>query len=151
MKQTKDKLHVILTDDMEEEHFLFRKALGELLLADIEVLCFFSADELFAYFNSSEFVAPHVLFLDLNMPEKTGLECLKEIRADERLKELIVAIYSVSASESDVSKTLAEGANIYITKPREFEEMKRVLNEVIKSCIQYHSLHLSFDTFIRSL
>ena len=48
---------------------------------------------------------PDIIFLDLNMPRKGGIECLKEIRSDARLRDLSIAIYSTSASEEDIEDT----------------------------------------------
>jgi CheY-like chemotaxis protein len=64
---------------------------------------------------------PNLLFLDLNMPRKNGLQCLKEIRSNEKLKNISVAIYFTSHNKRDMEETFRNGANVYITKPSDFK------------------------------
>ncbi len=94
---------------------------------------------------------PDVVFLDLNMPLKSGLDCLREIRTDRRLKDLIVAIYSTSSSEKDIEETFIQGANIYIKKPNDYNTLKKILTEVILINWQYHTLGLNKDNFLLSV
>ena len=73
--------------------------------------------ELMEYLEQDNVSLPHILFLDLNMPLKDGLQCLKEIRSKEQWSDIIIAIYSTSSSEKDIQETFAHGANVYIKKP----------------------------------
>jgi len=148
MNLKKEYLSVILVDDIEDEHILFRKALAAVPRLDVDVKCFFSAQELESFLEETE-VVPHVVFLDMHMPEKNGLECLKDIRSLARVRELVVAMYSVSSDNNIIQNCLANGANIYITKPRKFKELTERLHDVIKSCMRYHTMSMDFDTFIK--
>lgn len=74
---------------------------------------------------------PDILFLDLNLPNKSGKECLKEIRRNERLKKINVVIYSTSSSDKDIEETFEMGANLYITKPPSFKEVVRMVSIVL--------------------
>ena len=96
-------------------------------------------------------ILPHVLFLDLNMPYKTGIECLDEIKKIAHLKDVAVAIYSTSASESDIEETFVKGANVYIKKPNDFNALKKVLSEVITLNWHYQTSGLNRDNFLLSL
>lgn len=58
--------------------------------------------------NNKEIKIPDVLFLDLNMPRKTGLECLAEIKRDDRFKDLPVVIFSTSKDEAIIKKCLKQ-------------------------------------------
>ncbi len=51
------------------------------------------------------------------------MECLKEISSNNKLKDISIAIYSTSALEKDIEETFIKGANIYIKKPSDFEEL----------------------------
>ena len=91
---------------------------------------------------------PHILFLDLNMPRKNGIDCLLEIKHSDNLKDIPVAIYSTSASEEDIEDTFVKGANVYIKKPSDFGTLKKILEEVITINWQYHTSGLNREAFL---
>ena len=107
--------------------------------------------ELMAHLNTEGILLPHVLFLDLNMPRKGGIECLQEIRSNKRLKDLSIAIYSTSASEQDIEETFVKGANVYIKKPNEFATLKKILAEVVAINLQYQTNGLNKENFLLSV
>jgi len=90
------------------------------------------------FLNQPDIRLPNIIFLDLNMPIKNGIECLKEIRANERFKNLVLVIYSTSGSEHDIQEAFINGANIYIKKPNNFAELKANLAKVINRSV--HSI-----------
>jgi chemotaxis family two-component system response regulator Rcp1 len=73
---------------------------------------------------------PDILLLDLNMPKKTGLEFLAEIKSDESLKSIPVAIVTSSLAQSDMNKSLRLYANCYLIKPIDPERLTLVLRTV---------------------
>ena len=79
---------------------------------------------------------------------KNGIECLHEIKADKRFDDIIIAIYSTSSSEEHIEETFICGANIYIKKPSDFSELKRVLSYVVTLNWQYHTSGLNKDNFL---
>ncbi len=74
-----------------------------------------------------EAVRPDIILLDLNMPRKSGLETLQEIKADPSLRSIPVVVLTTSEAESDVVKCYDLGANCYIAKPISFEDFTRVV------------------------
>ena len=126
-----DYIHIILADDDEDDILFFTDAFSELKI-NTKVNTFKDGVELMDYLNDDESRMPNVLFLDLNMPKKTGIECLKEIKASHKMSEIAIAIYSTSASEEDIEKTFVLGANIYIKKPNDFKKLKK---SAFRSCI----------------
>jgi CheY-like chemotaxis protein len=95
-----------------------------------------------------EAILPQVLFLDLNMPRKGGIECLHEIKQNNKFKDIAIAIYSTSSSEQDIEETFISGANIYIKKPNDFAALKKVLSDVVTINWQYHTSGLNKDNFL---
>ena len=91
---------------------------------------------------------PDLLFLDLNMPRKNGLECLKEIRSNENLKGISIAIYSTSDSEKDMEETFRNGANVYITKPNSFNKLKQVLEKAVMTAYLYQDEAMKRENFL---
>ena len=143
-------LHIVLADDDEDDRLFFKEAFEEIKIKTI-VDTVNDGVELMDFLNKPDLVLPHVLFLDLNMPRKNGLECLQEIRNNKKLKDLSVAIYSTSASEDDIEETFVKGANVYIKKPNDFNILKKILGEVITINWQYHTSGLNKENFLLSL
>ena len=146
----KDTIHVLLADDDEDDRNFFKDAFGEIKI-NTEVKLVNDGVELMEYLNKPDIVLPHILFLDLNMPRKNGLECLREIKKIDRLKQIVIAIYSTSASDSDIEETFVKGANIYIKKPNDFEALKKTLSIVTTLNWQYHTNSLNKETFLLSI
>ena len=70
---------------------------------------------------------PGLIFLDLNMPKKNGLEVLREIKADKALRTIPVVILSTSKAEEDVVKSYGLHANCFVTKPVDFNKFVEVV------------------------
>ena len=145
-----DSMNILLADDDEDDRTFFSEAIQELKMNN-KVTLFKDGNDLMDYLVLPEIKLPHVLFLDLNMPGKTGIDCLKEIRSNARFKDISIAIYSTSSSEKDIEDTFIEGANIYIKKPNDFSELKRVIKEVINMNWQFHTSGLNIETFFFSI
>ncbi len=145
-----DELFIVLADDDEDDRLFFKDAIEELKVRTV-VNTVNDGVQLMEYLNNPDIQLPDVVFLDLNMPRKDGMECLLEIRSDARLKDLSIAIYSTSSSEEDIEETFVRGANIYIRKPNDFGALKKVLSEVISLNWQYHTSGLNKENFLLSL
>lgn len=122
-------LRIMLADDDADDRDLFAEAVAEsglhtsLSFAEdgIRLLEMLTANENF----------PDVIFLDLNMPNKTGKECLIAIRKNNKLRNIPVVIYSTSSSQKDIDDTWENGANLYIRKPSSFKEMMEIAAKVL--------------------
>ncbi len=145
-----EQLHVLLADDDDDDRLFFRDAIGEVKVKTV-VNMVNDGVELMDYLNNSTTRIPNLLFLDLNMPRKSGMECLNEIRSNHKLKDLSIAIYSTSALEKDIEDTFVKGANIYIKKPNDFEELKTILEKVININWQYHTSGFNKENFLLNL
>src|SRR5690349_608297 len=75
---------------------------------------------------------PDVIFLDLNMPRKSGFDCLREIRATPRLEKIPVVIVSTSSNQDMINRTYDDGANYYLCKPRSFAQLVRAIEKVME-------------------
>ncbi|TRW27333.1 response regulator [Flavobacterium zepuense] len=143
-------LHIMLADDDEDDRLFFKEAFEEVKIK-YDITTFNDGEQLMEYLNVDGNPLPDIVFLDLNMPRKSGMECLKEIRNSERLKRISVAIYSTSSSEQDIEDTFVAGANVYIKKPNDFNMLKKVLSDVVHINWQYIVDGLNKDSFILSL
>ncbi|HEX2123219.1 MAG TPA: response regulator [Thermoanaerobaculia bacterium] len=73
---------------------------------------------------------PRAVFLDLKLPKVDGIEVLRAIKSDERLREVPVVIITSSAEERDRVESYRLGVNSYIVKPIVFESFARTIAEV---------------------
>jgi CheY-like chemotaxis protein len=143
-------IHILLADDDEDDRLFFKDVFDELKINTV-VNMVNDGEELMEYLSRNDNTLPHILFLDLNMPFKSGLECLIEIKKMNHLKDLAIAIYSTSASEKEIEETFVNGANIYIKKPSDFGTLKKILSEVITINWQYQTSGLNRDNFLMSI
>ena len=81
---------------------------------------------------------PDVVFLDLNMPRKNGLECLSEIKANHKLQNLPVIIFSTSLDSEIVDNLYKKGASYYIRKPGDFSKLKKVIEKALTIASENH-------------
>ena len=73
---------------------------------------------------------PDLILLDLNLPKKSGLEVLKEIKGDEELRRIPVVVLTTSQAELDILKSYDLHANAYIAKPVELKQFISVVKAI---------------------
>lgn len=150
MKQFSEKIKIVLADDDKEDQELFEEAFKSVCTKN-ELAIFDSGIELLSWLEKSEDV-PDLLFLDLNMPLMDGVECLQEIRRNPAYQNLAIAIYSTSSLERDIEETsLLCGANIYITKPADFNVLKQIIQKILRINLQYKNGDFDMGRFLFSL
>lgn len=124
-------LKLLLADDDTDDCIFFKEALEELSV-ETELNTVNDGVQLMQYLLLNENRLPDVLYLDMNMPRKNGMECLKEIKSNQKLSHLPVIIFTTSL-DSDIVKLLYEyGAQYYIRKPAEFPNLKKILLDSIQ-------------------
>lgn len=121
------KRTILLVDDDEDEFELFIQALhGTPFSCD----CIFSrsAKQALSLLN---YTVPHFIFLDYNMPQMNGLECLREIKKMENLQDVMIILYSNSISDKVFENAIASGATFCITKPDRLSGMSEMLRRIL--------------------
>ena len=147
---TQEPIQILLADDDEDDRLFFKEAFDEIKIKT-QVQFVNDGVELMNHLNQNGNQLPHILFLDLNMPRKNGIECLLEIKRMIQLQNIAIVIYSTSSSDQDIEETFVHGANIYIKKPSDFTTLKRILEEVIKVNWQYQTSGLNRANYLLSL
>jgi two-component system, response regulator len=69
---------------------------------------------------------PDVILLDLNLPKVSGIEVLRTIKSDPRMKDVHVVVLTVSQSDRDIDQCRKLGAETYIVKPVNFNSLGEV-------------------------
>lgn len=145
-----EPIHILLADDDEADRLLFKEAFEELKIKT-QVHTVNDGVQLMDYLEHKDVHLPLLLFLDINMPRKNGLECLKEIKRNKNLKNVSIAIYSTSASEKDIEETFLNGANVYINKPDDFNKLKQLLEKTVLIAFQYQQPPFNRENFFLRL
>ncbi|MBL7717598.1 MAG: response regulator [Flavipsychrobacter sp.] len=129
-------LTIFYADDDKDDREVFTDALSD-IDRNLSVVTHEDAEELLHAMHHPP-PTPNVLFLDLNMPGKNGFDVLKEIRQNSTFDEVPVVILSTSSDAETVARCRQLGANYYIPKATDFEELKKAI---------YHTLKLDWGSF----
>lgn len=73
---------------------------------------------------------PDIMFLDLNLPGRSGHEILEEVKADNDLRKIPVVVLSTSEAERDVMRSYQLGANSFVSKPMDVEDFTRAIHAI---------------------
>lgn len=141
MPQPQNSRRIIChADDDEDDRMLFMDAVSELDL-EIKVKQAEDGQQLLHSLYQAASEIPELLFLDINMPGKNGLECLKEIRnAGGAFSDLKVIMLSTSSSQYSMDASYELGADFYAVKPGTYKELKMLLEGI---------LNIDWSTFAR--
>ena len=119
-------IKVLLVDDDPEEVDLMSQAL-ERLKFRAEVI---HADH---YLNLTESLSeqkPDIIFMDINMPAVSGIDCLKSVRSNKTYENIPVIMYSTSNNHADVENSFKHKASLYVVKPDSFTKLISALEKV---------------------
>ena len=147
---TNENIRILLADDDADDRTEFKEAFETLRMHTV-VQTLNNGVELMKFLNDDASIIPDILFLDLNMPKKSGLECLSEIRKMKRLDKLTIVIFSTSSSQKDIEETFFRGANIYLKKPAHFTVLKKTLRHILAINWQYYNSDLNRDNYLFQL
>lgn len=120
---------IFLADDDEDDRMMFGEALSE--AAPHAILKTAGDGEKLLSLLAESTTLPDLIFLDLNMPNKNGVETLRELRQIRRLASVPVLIYSTSNNDVDIEDTYKLGANLYAEKPYSYSDLVQLLGELL--------------------
>ena len=130
---TNRKILLVEDDPMDVE--LSLTALSEYKIANCIDVARDGAEALDYLFRRGNFTArdeqnPVVVILDLKLPKVSGLEVLRELKADPKLKVIPVVILTSSREEKDLIASYKLGVNAYVVKPVEFHKFIEAVKEL---------------------
>ena len=82
------------------------------------------------YSDPASVERPHVILLDLRLPGVDGIDVLRTIKEDNKLRTIPVVVLTTSEAERDVVKAYSNHANSYLVKPVGFEEFKQLMDDL---------------------
>ncbi len=122
------KLSILLVDDDIDDRQMLKEALTD-LLPDFSVILASNGNECMNLLKNG--CQPDLVFIDLNMPMKNGLECLRDIDNKKLLPATPVIIYSASHQLKDITAASNYGARFYLVKPSDYKILVQVLQRVL--------------------
>jgi CheY-like chemotaxis protein len=126
---------ILLAEDDPRDVELILESLGDYNLAN-EVVVARDGEEALDYlyctgnFKTRPNGNPAVMLLDLKMPKVSGMEVLRQIRSDEKLKMIPVVILTSSREEKDWVESYKLGVNAYVVKPVNFHEFVKAVKDL---------------------
>lgn len=130
---TKDKIvDILLVDDSLEDAELAIVALKKSNLSN-NLLHLEDGEAVLNYFyeKPAEYPnLPKIILLDLKMPKVDGLEVLRRLKGDEKLKSIPVVVMTSSKEERDIVETYRLGVNAYIVKPVDVEKFIKAVTDI---------------------
>ena len=135
-------LEVLLIEDNPQDAELAIRALKELNLADHLIHLTDGQAALDFLFGTGDYEGrdvnqlPKVILLDLKLPKVDGIEVLREIRADERMKYIPVVVLTSSREDRDIREVYRLGANSYVVKPMNFQSYLDVIGNMGNYCLK---------------
>jgi CheY-like chemotaxis protein len=82
------------------------------------------------YADRAQFPLPVLILLDLKLPRRSGLEVLDWLRDQEVLRRIPAVVLTSSSQSRDVNRAYDLGANSYLVKPVEFDDLKEMLSKI---------------------
>jgi len=127
--------HILLAEDDPRDAKLTLAALAEHNV-DNKVFHVTDGEAVLDYLNCEgkfkgrEGGNPVAIMLDLKMPKVDGLEVLKIIKAEEKLKTIPVVVLTSSREPSDLIDCYEQGVNAYVVKPVDFAEFAQAVKQI---------------------
>jgi CheY-like chemotaxis protein len=122
-------LIIMLIDDDEDDRDFFQMALND-LENKVDYIGVENGFDALAMLEKG-IIKPNYIFLDLNMPQMNGRECLGKLKENLLLSHIPVIIFSTSSDPRDVKETAQMGAIDFITKPPRTSELTKILTNFI--------------------
>jgi two-component system response regulator len=131
-----DSKTILLVEDNADDEALTFRALMKNNIGNQLVVVRDGVEALDFLFGTGQYsgwdvsLVPQVVLLDLNLPKVSGLEVLRQLRADERTKHLPVVILTSSNEEQDRLHGYDYGANSYVRKPVDFNQFIEAVRQL---------------------
>jgi two-component system, response regulator len=126
------KIRILLVEDNMVDAAVTRRVLMHNHLNDL-ITASRGKEALEALLNKSKADLPQLIMLDINLPDISGIDLLRCIKNDNRLREIPVVILTMSNEDHDIQKSYDLGASSYLVKPISSEALMLVIEKLFSS------------------
>ncbi|MFT3793747.1 response regulator [Flavobacterium sp.] len=121
------KLRIFYLDDDKDDIELFLEATES--FENVQVIVFTTGDTMIKNLHIVKKL-PNAVFVDLNMPRKSGLETIKEIRVYDRYTDMPIVVLT-TVGFNNIDKSREAGANYFVIKPTSLDKLQRSIRHVL--------------------
>jgi CheY-like chemotaxis protein len=136
---------LIIADDDPDDQMLLKEALED-YLSYLNIIQVGDGLKLMQQLQNTDL--PDLVLLDLNMPNKDGIECLKEIKSSDTLRHLPIVVLSTSKRDADMELCFSNGAHLFFTKPCAYDSLKQMLHYILSIDWKRFPINLSKKEFM---
>ena len=122
---------IVMVEDDHGHAKLIEKNIRRANIAN-DIVHFDHGDAALDYLFSDEVRAegPLLILLDLNLPDMSGIDILQKIKSNAHTRRLPVVILTTTDDEREIQRCYDLGANVYITKPVEYESFAHAIRQL---------------------
>ena len=119
---------VLIVDDEQHIRLLIEQALEDLVDDGVELYTAADGDEALAVIEAQR---PDLVFLDVMMPRRNGLDVCRAVRGELGMPDPHIVLLTAKGQADDREAGIAAGANRYLTKPFDPDELMTIAREVL--------------------
>jgi CheY-like chemotaxis protein len=125
-------LNIVLAEKDAEYQEIFQEALEEASIpASLTIVN--NGKELMDKLKSAQSPTYNVVVLDMNIPKKSGIQCLKEIRKDNKWNNTFSVVLTSDKNRKQVEEAYRAGANLFVTKPDSYNDYIETVKKILTS------------------
>lgn len=138
------KFSILYAEDDPEDRQLFMDAIAEMDIS-VEIIEAENGDQLLQYLYKVKEPAalPGAIISDLRMPIKDGLDVLKAVKEDPKLKHIPFILFTTSSTKADLNKAMQLGADGFFSKPGTYMEIINTVNKALVLCFNLKDTSLT--------
>ena len=120
---------VLVVDDEDHIRMLIEQTLEDLEDEGIELLFANNGEDALNLIKAEK---PELVLLDVMMPRMNGMDVCRHVKSDQNLKETHIIILTAKGQEMDKQKGVEVGANQYMTKPFDPDELLETVEGILQ-------------------
>ncbi|PYE53802.1 response regulator [Deinococcus yavapaiensis] len=126
--------HILLVEDNDDDVMLAQRALAERGATQVTAVTR-AAQALDYLYRRGEYADraeddPALVVLDLSLPDGSGLDVLRQLQNDPRMRHIPVVVLTVSEKDADRSESYAAGASVFLQKPVQYQDFVATMRAI---------------------